>query len=95
MSGIEIVNEDTRPIVICPHCKGKVIVNIKPFNENITGIAQYTCNKCRGNFFGGILLIVNTTPERLFDHIKMVVDAAQAANVHRPGEPDRHSKIIN
>lgn len=92
---IEIVGEEKRPVIICPHCKGKVIVDIAPFNQNITGIAEWTCNLCSGKFYGGVLVLVNTTPEYLFQHIQNIVEIAGAKNVHRPKEAGSNARKVN
>jgi len=92
---IEIIGEDKRPIIICPHCKGKVIVNIIPFNQNISGIAEFTCNLCRGKIYCGILLLANATPQALFANIEKVVQAAGAKNTHRPVPADPGERKVN
>ena len=40
---ILIPREDKRPRVVCPHCKTEVIVDIRPFNEDMTRLAEFIC----------------------------------------------------
>lgn len=92
---IEIIGEEKRPVIICPHCKGKVIVDISPFNKNITGIAEFTCNLCRGKIYAGVLVLANATPQALFANIEKVVQAAGAKNTYRPKPADTNARKVN
>ena len=92
---ILIPKEDKRPRVVCPHCKTEVIVDIRPFNEDMTRLAEFTCVNCRRPFYGGVILLVGSTVQRLIESIQLIVNAANAKNTLWVGEPGANTKLKN
>ena len=86
MNKIYMPNESKRPVIICPHCKTKQIIDIRGFNKDITQIAKYTCNDCRGTIYGSLLLLANSNLNSLMQNVQAVVKAVNAKNYLEVGE---------
>lgn len=79
---IEIMKDesDTRPRIICPHCKQAILVSIKPFEKNVAKIMQDKCPKCRGVIFMGLLILAHPDLQGLISCIKLVVETVNTKN---------------
>lgn len=80
MGKIYMPNEDTRPRIICGHCKTEQIVDIRAFNTDITRLAEYTCSNCRKKIYAGVLLLAHTHLNGLLQNIQTVIDAVGTKN---------------
>lgn len=79
MSNI-IVNEDKRPMFVCPHCKKKQIVDIRSWNADMSKLAVLTCQSCRKQVYAGILLLVHPSQYGLIEAIMKVTNAVGKKN---------------
>lgn len=100
MSDNIIVNEpERRPVIVCPLCKRKNIVDISGFNHDITRIAKIKCLDCNRWIYMGLLLLANASQDSLFANIQTVVDAVNAKETLRVGDQGSiegsKPKIIN
>jgi hypothetical protein len=77
---IQVVNNDKRPRSICPHCKKVMMVDLRPFQEDITKIIESKCPFCLGKIYSGLLIVSNTDLHRLAQHILQIVQMTKNAN---------------
>lgn len=71
---------ETRPKIICPHCKEIILMDIKPFEENVAKLMQSNCPKCAGVIFVGLLILAHPNLNGLVSCIQMVVDTLNTKN---------------
>ena len=78
-TGRIVVKDNNRaPQGICPHCKGTLLLNLAPFQDDMSSIVQTKCPLCHGDIFTACLVLVHGNPEGLANTIinmAAVVDA--------------------
>lgn len=75
---IVVKDNDRAPQGICPHCKRTLLLNLSPFQEDMSSIVQTKCPLCAGDIFTACLVLVHGNPEGLANTIvnmAAVVDA--------------------
>lgn len=80
---IEVKQENTPPILICPHCKEQILIDITVFRENIVKIFRDNCPKCGGENFVGLMIIGHKDLKKLLATIQHIVDAVNSQNTFR------------
>jgi hypothetical protein len=60
------------------------------FEKDATRIAEYSCHRCNGKIYAGIIIIANTRPDFLFQNIQQVVETVGAKNTLRQGDPGKN-----
>jgi len=71
---------ETRPRIICPHCKQTILMDIKPFEKNVAKLMQSNCPKCRGIIFVGLLILAHPDLQGLVQCIRLVVETINTKN---------------
>lgn len=71
---------ETRPRIVCPHCKQTILMDIKPFEKNVAKLMQSNCPKCRGVIFVGLLILSHPDLEGLVKCIQLVVETINTKN---------------
>ena len=72
--------KDTAPQAICPHCKKTMMVDITPFQKDITKPMQSNCVHCGGVIFTSLLIFMETDLMRLYKVIAAIVQMTSPAN---------------
>lgn len=72
--------DETRPRIVCPHCKQIILMDIKPFEQNVAKIMQSNCPKCRGIIFVGLLILAHPDLQGLISSIQLVVETIKTEN---------------
>lgn len=78
---IKIQREETRPMVICPRCKEKIMIDISPFKNDVSQILRDNCPKCRGELHVGIIILTHTTLRGILECIKIVIASLKPKNL--------------
>ena len=71
---------ETRPRIVCPHCKQTILMDIRPFEKNVGKIMQSNCPKCRGIIFTGLLILAHPDLQGLVKSIQLVVETINTKN---------------
>ncbi len=92
--GIEIIGEDKTPRLICGRCKNIVKLDIRPFQSDISRLAEIICPTCRTKIFCGLLLLGNTDLRSLLEQIQTIANlfSDKGANVESVGKPGDNTK---
>ena len=72
--------DEKRPRIVCPHCKEVILMDIKPFEKNVSKIMQSNCPKCRGIIFVGLLILAHPDLKGLISCIQLVVETVKTKN---------------
>lgn len=85
---IEIIGERKTPKLVCGRCKNIVAVDIRPFQEDMSRLAQVDCPHCRTPIFCGLLLLGNTSFEGLLEQLSAINQLFEkaGANVRKIGD---------
>ena len=70
---IQITREEQKPEVICPHCKDKILIDLKPFAPDPTKIMQDKCPKCHGEICVAVLVLAHKDIKQLLITIQAVI----------------------
>lgn len=81
-SGIKVIGEDNRPRIICGNCKNPFLVDIRPFQNDMSRVAHFDCPSCRQRVYAGVLLIGNTKLDGLMDMIQAVMQTLGQAGAN-------------
>ena len=78
---IKIQREEQRPEIICPHCKSRIAIDIKPFAPDPTKIMQDKCIKCHGEICVGLLILAHKDMRQLLLSIQAVIQTLNTGNL--------------
>ena len=67
-------NEPRPPSVVCPKCGKENLVDLTPFNKNMSEVISDKCLKCRSELHVCIFILANTKMEKLGASMKLVVE---------------------
>ncbi len=77
---IRITKEPNLPRVACPHCGQHLLIDIKPFAEDVTQVIKDNCKHCRGEIFVGLLILGHRTHRLLLQLIGQIVNLVKSPN---------------
>ena len=77
---IKIQREESKPRIICGHCKQEILIDIRPFAQDCTKILRDVCPKCKTELFVGIMILAHPKIEGLLSIIKTLVDSLKIKN---------------
>ena len=83
---IKIQREEVRPRVVCGNCKGEVLMDLSPFNNDCTKIMKDKCPKCKRDIYVGLLIVSHPQQYGLMQCIKLVMEALDKGNQIIGGE---------
>ena len=78
---IKIQREEPRPEIICPHCKTRIAIDIKPFAPDPTKIMEDKCVKCGGKICVALLILSHKDMRQLLIAIQTVINALNTGNL--------------
>lgn len=78
---IQIQKEEAKPEIVCPHCKERIAVDIRPFAPDPTKIMQDKCVKCRGEICVGLLILSHKDMRQLLIAIQAVIQTLNTGNL--------------
>jgi hypothetical protein len=76
-------NEPRPPSVICPKCGKENMVDLGPFNKNMSEVISDKCLHCRSELHVCIFILANTDMRKLGESMKLVIDTltGEASNL--------------
>ena len=78
---IQLGREVNPPLIICPHCKREIRIDITPFANDVSKIIKDKCVKCGGIIHVGVLILSHPSLEGLLQTITNVVKSMEGGNV--------------
>lgn len=78
---IQINRDSNPPLIVCPHCKQQIQIDITPFAKDVSKILRDKCSKCGGEIVVGVLILANVSLDKLLVNIQTVVQALNKGNV--------------
>lgn len=72
---------DTRPKIICLHCKKEILIDITQFKDDPTKILRDNCTRCGGELFVGVLILSHKDLKQLLLAIQQVVESLNTGNL--------------
>ena len=71
---------EKRPRIVCPHCKEIILMDIRPFEKDVSKLMQSNCPKCGGLIFVGLLILAHPDLKGLVSCIQLVVETIDTKN---------------
>jgi hypothetical protein len=78
---IKLQQESKPPLIICPHCKKEVNIDITPFSKDVSKILRDKCTKCGGEIHVGVLILSHPRLDGILGAINNCVMAMGKGNV--------------
>lgn len=78
---IQLGREVKPPLIICPHCRKEIRIDITPFSKDVSKILRDKCVKCGGEIHVGILILSHPRLDGLLQSITKTIQAFQGGNV--------------
>lgn len=78
---IQINQEAKPPLIICPHCKQEILIDIIPFSKDVSKILRDNCVKCGGEINVGIFILSDVSMRGLLNNIAVVIQSLEGGNV--------------
>lgn len=66
------VTDRVAPLIICPHCAEKNLIDVTIWREDVTKIFQDKCRSCHGTIVVGMLIVSDTTMAKLLSTIQAI-----------------------
>lgn len=78
---IQVQPEVKPPTIICPHCQNEILIDLAPFNKDVSKILRDNCVRCGGEIHVGTLILSHRDLKGLLSCIQIVVSSLNAGNV--------------
>lgn len=76
------VQEQGKPAaIICPHCKNEILIDLQPFNKDVSKVLRDNCVVCRGEIFVAVLILAHPSLRGLLYCIQLVTSALSKGNI--------------
>jgi hypothetical protein len=79
----ERIDKEKPPGVICPACKGFMVLDLAPFHNDVTKVMKSRCPMCNATIFACLIFLANTNPRNLASDLETVQGLLKKRNRSR------------